>query len=92
MWRAVVILDRYKNLQEPVLGWIVMWHMISRMILIPLNTSNNNCLEYTMGEEEISSHIAFGHIISGVVKSVASSLPPQCSTGVEMKIFSALNL
>jgi hypothetical protein len=44
-----------------------------------------------MGEEEIFCRRAFGHIISGAVKSVANSMPPQGITGVEMKIFSVLN-
>jgi hypothetical protein len=44
------------------------------MMILPLNTSNNNCSEHTMGEEEIFSHRAFGHIISGAVKSVVSSV------------------
>jgi hypothetical protein len=37
-WRAEVVLDRYKDLQDPVLGWFIMQHLISRIILLVFNT------------------------------------------------------
>jgi hypothetical protein len=36
-WRAEVVLDRCRDSQDPVLGWIVIEHMISSIILLPLN-------------------------------------------------------
>jgi hypothetical protein len=41
-WKTEVVLDRYKDLQDPVLGWMVMQRLISRMILLPLNTPNSS--------------------------------------------------
>jgi hypothetical protein len=60
MWKSQVVLDTHKDLQDPVLGWIIMQNLMSRIIL--LSPSTQNCC------------IVFGHIIIGVIRSVLPSV------------------
>lgn len=41
-WRAEVVLDRYKNLQDPVLYWFIIQHLVSWIIFVPLNIPNSS--------------------------------------------------